>query len=205
MKVCLELLRVIRSMFYRSLLVFFLLAIVLSVLRFTDSNYPFGIFDMQNPTQYLALFNLQKYIQNNLQVLNNVNNFKAKDLPHRIYMTLTDLALLLFFLNFIGRIIKTNYVIVFCFTETKEESPEYSDMLIISISAGVLLFAIIGMGCLAKYGKLKKVLCCSVSWRGEERTLVRHVAEIVNQLIQQSKWGTSNDAGPEESHEMMSP
>jgi hypothetical protein len=47
---------------------------------------------MQNPTQYLALFNLQKYIQNNLQVLNNVNIFKANGLPHRIYVTLTDLA-----------------------------------------------------------------------------------------------------------------
>jgi hypothetical protein len=47
---------------------------------------------MQNPTQYLALVNLQKYIQNNLQVLNNVNNLKANGLPHRIYVTLTDLA-----------------------------------------------------------------------------------------------------------------
>jgi len=33
-------------MFCRSLFVIFLLAIVLSVLRFTDSNYPFGIFKL---------------------------------------------------------------------------------------------------------------------------------------------------------------
>jgi hypothetical protein len=36
------------------------------------------------------------------------------------------------------------------------------------------------MGCLAKYGKLETVLCCSLSWRGEERALVSHVVEIVN-------------------------
>jgi len=78
--------------------------------------------------------------------------------------------------------------------------------LIINISAGVLLFAIlvIGMGCLAKYGKLKSVLCCSVSWMGEERILVRHVAEIVNKLIQ-GQGGATNDTGQEESHEMISP
>jgi hypothetical protein len=72
---------------------------------------------------------------------------------------------------------------------------------------GVLLFAIlvIGMGCLAKYGKVKKFLCCSVSWRGEERTSVRHVAEIVNQLKQQGQGGVTNDTGQEESHEMISP
>jgi hypothetical protein len=78
--------------------------------------------------------------------------------------------------------------------------------LIISVSEGVLLFAIlvIGMGCLAKYGKLKKVLCCSASWRGEERTSVRHVAGIVNQLKQQGQGGATNDTGQEESHEMIS-
>lgn len=109
-------------------------------------------------------------------------------------------------LLFIGRIIKIN-VIIHCISETKEELPEYGESLIISISAGVLLFAIlvIGMSCLAKYGKLKNVLCCSIRWKGEERTWVRHVAEIVNQLIQQSQAGVTNDAGPDESHEMMSP
>jgi hypothetical protein len=79
--------------------------------------------------------------------------------------------------------------------------------LIISISAGVLLSTIldIGMICLAKHGKLQNVLCCSVSWRGEERTLVRHVAEIVHQLIQQGQGGATNDAEQDESKEMMSP
>jgi hypothetical protein len=79
--------------------------------------------------------------------------------------------------------------------------------LIISVSEGVLLFAIlvIGMGCLAKYGKLEKVLCCSVSWRGEERTLVRHVAEIVNQLIPQGQGDATSYTGQVESHEMISP
>jgi hypothetical protein len=59
------------------------------------------IWYLQNSTQYLALFNLQKYIQNNLQVLNNVNILKANDLPHRTYVTLTDLALLLIFIGII--------------------------------------------------------------------------------------------------------
>ena len=51
----------------------------------------------------------------------------------------------------------------------------------ISISAGVLLFVIlaIGMGCLAKYGKLKNLLCCSVSWKGEE--IVRNVVELIRE------------------------
>ena len=70
-------------------------------------------------------------------------------------------------------------------TKTKKESPEHNENLIFSISVGVPFFAIlvIGMCCLVKYGKLRKVLCCSVSWRREERILVRH----------------------EESHEMISP
>ena len=64
---------------------------------------------------------------------------------------------------------------IYCLAETREESPEHSVSFIISISEGVLLFAIlvIGIICLAKYGKLKKVLCC----RGEGRTLVKHVAD----------------------------
>jgi ABC-type Co2+ transport system permease subunit len=40
-------------MFCRSLFVLFLLAIVLSVLRFTDSDYPFGIFKL-----FLVVFQL---------------------------------------------------------------------------------------------------------------------------------------------------
>ena len=78
-----------------------------------------------------------------------------------------------------------NYVIIYCLTETKEESPEHNESLIFSISVGVPFFAIlvIGMCSLVKYGKLRKVLCCSVSLRREERILVRH----------------------EESHEMISP
>ena len=88
---------------------------------------------------------------------------------------------------------------MYCLTETKEESPEHNDSMIISVSVGVPFFAIlvIGMCCLAKYGKLKKVLCCSVSWRGEERILVRLVAEIVNQLIQQCQGGATNEKKPD--------
>jgi hypothetical protein len=63
---------------------------------------------------------------------------------------------------------------------------------------------VIVMCCLAKYGKLKKVLCCSVRWRGEERILVSHVAEIVHQLIQQGQWGAAKAIKPEESLEIMS-
>jgi hypothetical protein len=70
---------------------------------------------------------------------------------------------------------------------------------------GVSFFAIlvIGMCCLAKYGKLKKVLCCSVNWRGEERIFVRHIAETINQLIQQGQGGAKNETKPAESLEMM--
>ena len=56
---------------------------------------------MQNQTQYLALFNLQKYIQNNLQILNNVNIFEANGLPHRAHVTVTALALLLILIGII--------------------------------------------------------------------------------------------------------
>ena len=133
---------------------------------------------MPNPTQSLALFNLQKYKQNNLQVLSNVNIFKANDLPHRIYLTLTDLALLLIF---IGIIIKKNYVIIYCLTDTKEESPEnisYLNILIINV---VLLFGILLLGivCFARYGRLKQV---SLYWRKDQRTLERQSNEITSQL-----------------------
>jgi hypothetical protein len=79
--------------------------------------------------------------------------------------------------------------------------------LIIAICEGVLLFAIIviGMICCVKYGKLRKVPCCSVSWGREKRTLERHDAEIGNLLIQQGQGGATNDTGKEESHEMISP
>ena len=112
-----------------------------------------------------------------------------------------------FLVNFYWKNNNKKYVIIYCLTETKEESPENSESLIISISAGVLLFAIlvIGMSCLAKYGKLKNVLCCSVSWRGQERTLVRHVAEIFSRLVIQHKGDSTHDAGQEESHGMISP
>jgi hypothetical protein len=49
----------------------------------------------------LALFNLQKYIQNNLQILNSVNIFKANGLLHRTYVTVTALALSLIFIGII--------------------------------------------------------------------------------------------------------
>jgi hypothetical protein len=47
---------------------------------------------------------------------------------------------------------------IYCLAETREESPEHSVSFIISISEGVLLFAIlvIGMIYLGKHGKLKK-------------------------------------------------
>jgi len=96
--------------------------------------------------------------------------------------------------------------LAYLFTETKEESTEYNNNLITSMSAGVLVFAIlvIGMSCLAKYGKLMKMLCCSVTWRGEERTLDKNVPEIFNQLVKKDQGGATKDAGPKESHEMMS-
>jgi hypothetical protein len=156
---------------------------------------------MQNPTQYLALFNLQKYLQNNLQVLNNVNIFKANGIPHRVYVTLTDLALLLFF---IGIIITKNYVIIYCFTETKEESPEYINYISISIIFGGLFFAILVtvIGCLAKYGQLKNVLFCKLISEAEERTLRKHV-DIFSQLKIQDKKDPTHEAGQEEKHEML--
>ena len=46
---------VLYVMFSRSLFVLFLLAIVLSVLRFTDSDYPFGIFKLFYDTNKTAL------------------------------------------------------------------------------------------------------------------------------------------------------
>ena len=79
-------------------------------------------------------------------------------------------------------------------------------MLIISISIGVLLFVIIviGLGGLAKYGKLRNVLRCSVDLRGEDMIPARNVADIVRQLIQQDQPGAANDTGQGESHEMLS-
>ena len=153
---------------------------------------------MQNPTQYLTLLNLQKYLQNNLQVLNNVNIFKANGIPHRAYVTLTDLALLLFF---IGIIIIKNYVIIYF---TKEESPEYINYISISIIFGGLFFAILVtvIGCLAKYGQLKNVLFCKLISEAEERTLRKHV-HIFSQLKIQDKKGPTHEAGQEEKHEML--
>ena len=57
---------------------------------------------------------------------------------------------------------------IYCLAETMEESPEHSISFIISISEGVLLFAIfvIGMIYLGKHGKLKKILF----WRGDAST-----------------------------------
>jgi hypothetical protein len=70
---------------------------------------------------------------------------------------------------------------------------------------GVLLVAIcvIGMCCLVKFGKLKKVLCCSVRWRDEKRLLLIHLAEIANKLIQLGRRDATNKTGLEESHEML--
>ena len=59
--------------------------------------------------------------------------------------------------------------------------------------------------CLAKYEKRKNVLCCSVSWKGEKRTSVGHVAEIISEFTLQGQLGATNDTGPEESHGMISP
>ena len=62
---------------------------------------------------------------------------------------------------------------IYCLAETREESPEHSVSFIISISEGVLLFAIvvIGMIYLGKYGKLNKILF----WRRDAPTLEKHV------------------------------
>ena len=96
-------------------------------------------------------------------------------------MTYTGLALLFIFIRII---IKKKQLCYYLLTETKEESSEYSDKLILSISVGVLLFGIlvIGMGYLAIYGNLRNVLCCSVS---------------------QDQGGATNDARQEEGQEMI--
>jgi hypothetical protein len=51
----------------------------------------------------------------------------------------------------------------------------------------------------------KKVLSCSVRWKGEERPLVRHLANFVNQLIQQGQGRATDDIRHEENHEMINP
>ena len=155
---------------------------------------------MHNPTQYLALFNLQKYIQNNLQVLSNVNIFKANGLPHRTYVTLSDLALLLIF---IGIIILKNYVIIYCLTETKEESPEnigYLNMYIsiVGIVIGIVIPVLV-IAYVATYRQLKKFRLFSGD---DQRTSERHSREIISQSIIQDKSDSTHDAGQEEIHAM---
>jgi hypothetical protein len=115
-------------------------------------------------------------------------------------VTLTDIAPLFIF---IGIIIIINYVIIYCFTETKEESPE-DNYLIISIIVGVLLIAILVIvkGCLAKYEQLKNLLCCRLIWGGEERALMKPV-DIVSQLKIQPKEGPTHEAGQEEKNELL--
>ena len=87
---------------------------------------------------------------------------------------------------------------IYCLAETREESPEHSISFIISISEGVLLFAIfvIGMIYLGKHGKLKKILF----WRGDASTLEKDV----NQLNQAGQGGATSDTRQEERHAMIS-
>ena len=61
---------------------------------------------------------------------------------------------------------------IYRLAEKREESPEHSISFIISISEGVLLFAIfvIGMIYIVKHGKLKKILF----WRRDASTLEKN-------------------------------
>jgi hypothetical protein len=65
---------------------------------------------------------------------------------------------------------------IYCLAETREESPEHSVSFIISISEGVLLFAIlvIGMIYLGKHGKLNKI----IFWRRDAPTLEKPVKQL---------------------------
>ena len=76
---------------------------------------------------------------------------------------------------------------IYCLAETGEESPEHSVSLIISISEGVLLFAIlvIGMIYLGKHGKLNKI----IFWRRDAPTL----AEPVKQSNQPGQEGATSE------------
>ena len=55
---------VLYVMFYRSVFVLFLLTIVLSVLLFTDSDYPFGIFKLffRQCTYIVYIYALYRYL-----------------------------------------------------------------------------------------------------------------------------------------------
>ena len=80
---------------------------------------------------------------------------------------------------------------IYCLAETREESPEHSIIFIISISEGVLLFAIfaIGMIYLGKHGKLKKILF----WKEDASTLQKPPNEP----------GRSGDKNDTEHQEML--
>jgi hypothetical protein len=73
---------------------------------------------------------------------------------------------------------------IYCLAETREESEEHSISFIISISEGVLLFAmfVIGMIYLGKHGKLNKILF----WRGDASTLDTSDTEQQASLVAKS-------------------
>ena len=77
-----------------------------------------------------------------------------------------------------------------CLTEIKKESPEHSDILIIFVSVGVLLFLIIfiGMGCLVIYVKSKIVWCCTVRCRRKESTSGRHAGKTTLHWYNKANW-----------------
>ena len=89
-------------------------------------------------------------------------------------------------------------------TKTKEESPEDISYMM-PIIVVVLLFTILSMvvGCFAVCVQLKNGMCCRRFRGEEERTLARRVKEIVSQSLIQDKWGSTPDAGREESPGMI--
>jgi hypothetical protein len=106
------------------------------------------------------------------------------------------LALLLIF---IGIIILKNYVIIYCLTETKEESPENIGYLNMYISIVGIVILVLVIAYFATYRQLKKFSLFSGE---DQRTSERHSREIISQSIIQDKSGSTHDAGQEEIHAM---
>jgi hypothetical protein len=75
--------------------------------------------------------------------------------------------------SLIGIIIKKKYVIIYCFTETKEESPKNTFKWdIIGFVVVFFLIFVIGIGCLVKYRKLKNFLYCNLHYAKQGETNV---------------------------------
>lgn len=75
-----------------------------------------------------------------------------------------------------------------------EESTDYNYNVIVPIIVVVLLFIILVFAIcyLAKYEKLKDMICCLVSWKGEKK---RNVEEIVIQFLRKDQGCATNDTG----------